>query len=119
MIAQIPDGAIALKDFGWETYRVRAHSISSSIINTDAYQCGERRTSKIGTVSSPSRGILSTNNENVLKRETNDSTNTSKQFRFSQIQDLGLPQLKAKRSLTMPTDILLNSNEVSENRQSK
>jgi hypothetical protein len=107
-----------LKGFGWETYRVRAHSISSSIVNTDAYQSGDRRTSTIGTLSSPTRSILSTNSDNVVKREINDSTNTTKQFRFSQIQDSGLPQLKAQRSLTMPTSILLNSNEVSENRHS-
>lgn len=116
LIAQIPEGAVTLKGFGWETYRVRAHSISSSIVNTDAYQSGDRQMSTIGTFPSPTRGILLTNNDNVVKREINDSTNTIKQFRFSHLQDSGLPQLKAQRSLTMPTSILLNSNEGSDNR---
>jgi len=119
LIAQTPDGAMTLKGFGWETYRVRAHSIPSSIANTDAYQCAERRMSKIASLASPTTSISPTINENVLKRETNPSTDTPKHFRFSQNQDFILPELKAKRSLTMPTEILLNSDEIPEIRHGK
>lgn len=57
LIAQTPEGAIALKDFGWETYRVRSHSIPSSIANTDTYQSGERRIPKGATTLSPSKSV--------------------------------------------------------------
>ncbi len=119
LIAQTPDGAMTLKGFGWETYRVRAHSIPSSIVNTDAYQCIERRTSKIATLSSAIKSLSSISNDNIIKQEIKESTDTSKHFRFSQIQDLDLSELKSKRSLTMPTNILLNSSEIPTIQQSK
>jgi hypothetical protein len=103
---------MTLRGFGWETYRVRAHSIPSSIANTDTYQCAERRMSKLTSLASPTKSISPTINDNVLKREMNPLMDVPKHFRFSQNQDLMLPELKAKRSLTMPTDILLNSNEI-------
>ena len=112
LIAQTPDGAMTLKGFGWETYRVRAHSIPSSIINTDAYQSNEKRLSNLLSPTSPTKSLSPVPTDTVFKRETSESANGSKQFRFSHIQELGLPQLKAQRSLTMPTSILLNSNEI-------
>lgn len=113
---------MTLKGFGWETYRVRAHSIPSSIINTDAYQCSERRISNPMTATSPTtptKPIVPGMTDTVIKRETTDSGNTTKQFRFSHLQEAGLPQLKAQRSLTMPTNIQLNTNDSSGKRHSK
>jgi hypothetical protein len=116
LIAQTPDGAMSLKDFGWETYRVRAHSIPSSIANTDTYQCAEKRMSKLTIPSSSNKNLSPTS-----KRKSNESTTAhlSGKFDFNEYQDSGLPELKSKRSLTMPSSILLNSNEIPEIRHSK
>jgi hypothetical protein len=119
LIAQTPDGAMTLRGFGWETYRVRSHSITSSITNTDTYQGLERRLSKIAALASPTISISPTINDNVVKREVNPSADTPKHFRFSQDKELMLPELKAKRSLTMPTDILLSSDEIPKMRHGK
>ena len=111
---------MTLRGFGWETYRVRAHSISSSIMNTDTYQGLERRVSKIAALASPTKSISPTMNDTVVKRETiPPSADAPKHFRFSQNQELMLPELKSKRSLTMPSDILLNSDEIPKIRHGK
>ncbi|UJR13273.1 hypothetical protein I4U23_000293 [Adineta vaga] len=120
LIAQTPDGAMSLKDFGWETYRVRAHSIPTSVANTDTYHCAERRLTKIGTISSmpktftQQKSTIST--DNLTKRDTNEPSTADihGRFRFVQTQDSIVPDIKAKRSLTMPSSILLNTNEKSD-----
>ena len=114
LIAQTPDGAVALKDFGWETYRFRAHSIPTSLANTDAYQCAERRLSKLSTSSSTNKSTSPPSSEpvavSVVKRDR--ETNVTKQFRFSQFLESTQQESKAARSLTMPSSILMNSNEI-------
>ncbi len=116
LIAQTPDGAMSLKDFGWETYRVRAHSISSSVANTDTYQCAERRMTKTGTVSSTHKDISQQvsviSNDNASKPEA--TIDVSGRFRYNQVQDSIVPDVKSKRSFTMPSSISLHSNEKSD-----
>ncbi|CAF1397648.1 unnamed protein product [Adineta ricciae] len=120
LIAQTPDGAMSLKDFGWETYRVRAHSIPSSVANTDSYQCAERRLTKTGTISSMSKTFVQqpkiTSTDNLTKHNINEpsTADISGRFRYLQTQDSMVPDVKSKRSLTMPSTILLNSTEKSD-----
>ncbi|CAF4205007.1 unnamed protein product [Rotaria sp. Silwood2] len=124
LIAQTPDGAISLKDYGWETYRVRSHSIPPSAANTDTYQSAERRISKGATPSSPRKsislqvtppGASTTNNqsEHKIKSSTNESLTADPvpTTRFNPRHELSLSDVKSKRSLTMPSTILLNANE--------
>jgi hypothetical protein len=106
---------MSLKDFGWETYRVRAHSIPTSIANTDTYQSVERRMPKLPQLLSPNKCLSPTSNDIKLKREVNKSSTD----RINQNRDFPLPELKSKRSLTMPSSFLLNSNEIPEIRTSK
>jgi hypothetical protein len=112
---------MSLKGFGWETYRVRVHSIPTSIENTDTYQCAERRMSKVSILSIPNKSTSPTSNDNTSKRESigSGTGNESRKFRFSQYQDSLLPEPKVTRSLTMPSNILLNSNEIPESRHGK
>jgi len=49
LIAQTPYSGMSLKDFGWKTYRVRSHSIPTSVSNTDNYHSAKKRISKCGT----------------------------------------------------------------------
>jgi len=119
---------MSLKEFGWETYRVRSHSIPPSVSNTDNYQIGERRISKFGTSSSPrksisvqvtpppslpSSSIIINSSDNTTKHELNESTSADvvQGFRFNLYQDPNSSDIKSKRSLTMPSTILLNANE--------
>ncbi|CAF3250618.1 unnamed protein product [Rotaria socialis] len=124
LIAQTPDGAISLKDFGWETYRVRSHSIPPSVANTDTCQSTERRISKGIMASSPRKSIslqvtppgISTINNlpdnktslNLNEPVTADALPTN---RFNLHKDSTSSDVKSKRSFTMPSSILLNSNE--------
>jgi hypothetical protein len=107
---------MTLKGFGWETYRVRAHSIPTSIANTDAYQCAERRMSKLTALSSPNKMISPTVNDTTSKREGNEpiTAEVLGHFQFDQYEDSALLETKSKRSLTMPSSILLNSMEIPE-----
>ncbi|CAF3889115.1 unnamed protein product [Rotaria magnacalcarata] len=124
LIAQTPDGAISLKDFGWETYRVRSHSIPPSVANTDTCQSTERRISKGIMASSPRKSIslqvtppvISTINNlpdnktslNLNEPATADALPTN---RFNLHKDSTSSDVKSRRSFTMPSSILLNSNE--------
>jgi hypothetical protein len=116
---------MSLKDFGWETYRVRAHSIPTSIANTDTYQGAERRMSKIGTISSPRKSIsvqvTQPSSDSTLRRESNEpaTADVSAPFRFNKQKDSVVPDVKSKRSFTMPSSILLNSNEKTDIRHGK
>jgi hypothetical protein len=127
---------MSLKDFGWETYRVRSHSIPPSVSNTDNYQSGERRISKCGTSSSPRKSIslqvtppppLPTSSiiidlsDNRTKNELNEPTlvDVASGFRFNLHQDSNASDIKSKRSLTMPSTILLNANEKTDIRHGK
>jgi len=116
LIAQTPDGAMSLKDFGWETYRVRAHSIPTSIANTDTYQCAERRMSKLAALSPPIKTISPTVNDTTSKSESSEpvTADVAGHFQFNEYQDSVVPETKSKRSLTMPSSILLNSMEIPE-----
>jgi len=107
---------MTLKGFGWETYRVRAHSIPTSIANTDAYQCAERRMSKFAALSSPIKIISPPANDTTSKQESSApvTAKVSGHFQFDQYQDSVVPETKSKRSLTMPSSILLNSIEIPE-----
>jgi hypothetical protein len=135
LIAQTPDGAMSLKDYGWETYRVRSHSIPPSLGNTDAHQSAERRISKGGITSSPRKSIslqvtppppsISSITidlpDNTLKTDLNESVTTDvvPSFRYNLLQDSITADIKSKRSLTMPSTILLHSNEKSDVRHGK
>jgi hypothetical protein len=117
---------MSLKEYGWETYRVRAHSIPPSVSNTDTYQNAERRISKGGLSSSPRKSIslqvtpppvpsiVHDLLDNTQKRELNEPSITvdiSASLRFNLEQDALASDIKSKRSLTMPSNILLNANE--------
>ncbi|CAF3712397.1 unnamed protein product [Adineta steineri] len=113
LIAQTPDGAMSLKDFGWETYRVRAHSIPSSIANTDSYQCAERRLTKTGTTTSSSSTTASKNisqQTSVISNEPS-TADVYGRHRSNPLQDSVVPEVKSKRSFTMPSSICLNSTD--------
>ena len=134
LIAQTPGGAMCLKEYGWETYRVRSHSIPNSISNTDTYLSADRRLSKNSLTSSPRKSIslqvtppppstTTTTNplEHPMKRETHGPliADVPMTFQFHLKQDLTSPEVKSKRSLTMPSTILLNANEKNDVRSGK
>jgi hypothetical protein len=106
LIAQTPDGAMTLKDFGWETYRVRSHSILSSVANTDTYQGVERRLSKTGTVSSsssPSHTFID-DRRSTLESMLDNSYQTG-DHGLQRREPVSSVDRRSGRSLTMPTDI--------------
>jgi len=107
---------MTLKGFGWETYRVRAHSIPTSIANTDTYQCAERRMSKFPALSPPIKIISPTVNDTTSKPESSEPViaDVAEHFQFNEYQDSVVPETKSRRSLTMPSSILLNSMEIPE-----
>ncbi len=134
LIAQTPYGAMSLKEYGWETYRVRSHSIPPSLSNTDSYHSADRRISKGGTSSSPRKSIslqvtpppppptaatVLTNSS--IKPELNEpvSTEMVPSDRSNPHQDPSTTEIKSRRSLTMPSTILLNSNEKTDVRHGK
>ena len=131
LIAQTPDGAMSLKDFGWETYRVRSHSIPATIANTDTYQCVERRLSRIGTMvstrkslsssTSPSLSVSTSIDEEPVKRDIRlaDTIDRSEVIPRSFQDDASLRNVKVKRSVTMPSTIELQSNDEATNRHGK
>lgn len=142
LIAQTPDGAVSLKEFGWETYRVRSHSIPTSITNTDTHQSSDRRLSRAGllpssprksislqvtpppltTSSSPTSSITDYSTEQPSSRRENHgplTVDVSSAFKFSQQLDPSSGDIKSKRSLTMPSSILLNVNEKNDVRSGK
>ena len=105
---------MSLKDFGWETYRVRSHSIPPSLASTDTYQSAEKSISRTNISSSPNRSslqvtssLLSTKH-NINESKTPDVTPS---IRFNLSQNSNESDIKSKRSLTMPSTILLNTNE--------
>lgn len=115
---------MSLKEYGWETYRVRSHSIPPSVSNTGNYQYGERRISKSGISSSPRKSIslqvtppppITTTDlsDNITKNQLNEPTSAdvAPSFRFNLQQDSNTSDIKSKRSLTMPSTILLNAND--------
>ncbi|CAF3559369.1 unnamed protein product [Rotaria sordida] len=106
LIAQTPDGATSLKEFGWETYRVRFHSISTSIANTDSYQSAQRRLSKLETIS-----LTNPNNQSILDTNSSNPTTDAKSSRLKDEEKNFRLDWKLRRSLTMPENILCESNE--------
>jgi len=125
---------MSLKDYGWETYRVRSHSIPPSVSNTDNHQSAERRISK-GTTSlssSPRKSISlqvtpppplikADPSENTIRHELTQpmSVDVGSSFRYSLQQDSNASDVKSKRSFTMPSTILLNANEKTDIRHGK
>jgi hypothetical protein len=135
LIAQTSYGAMSLRDYGWVTYRVRSHSIPPSSGNTDAQQAVERRISKGGITSSPRKSIslqvtpppppsstiIIDSYDNTIKNDLNGSVTTEvvPAFRYNLLQDTITNDVKSTRSLTMPSTILLNSNEKNDIRHGK
>lgn len=140
LIAQTPGGAMCLKEYGWETYRVRSHSIPNTLANTDTYISADRRLSKNGSMSSPKKCVSlqvtppssAASGTTSASHLTNTTDHTSKRdhqkplltdgsiaFQHHPKQDLTSPDVKSKRSLTMPSTILLNANEKGDVRSSK
>ncbi|CAF4392775.1 unnamed protein product, partial [Rotaria sordida] len=104
--AQTPDGATSLKEFGWETYRVRFHSILTSIANTDSYQSAQRRLSKLETIS-----LTNPNNQSILDTNFSNPTTDANSSRLKDEEKNFRLDWKLRRSLTMPENILCESNE--------
>ncbi|CAF1098851.1 unnamed protein product [Adineta steineri] len=130
LIAQTPDGAMSLKDFGWETYRVRSHSIPPSLAITDAYQAPERRVSRAGfstlssrksvslqvtppTASSTTLSSMNSHLEPTIKHDLNESISSDgvPSVRLNVNDDTTSSDVKSKRSLTLPSTISTNSND--------
>jgi len=132
LIAQTPGGAMCLKEYGWETYRVRSHSNPNPQSNTDTYVSADRRSAKNGILSSPRKSfslqVTPPPNTTTTTTSTITTTNSTEHpmrrdhqgpmaadvpmaFPFHLKQDLISADVKSKRSLTMPSTILLNSNE--------
>ncbi|CAF1398301.1 unnamed protein product, partial [Adineta ricciae] len=133
LIAQTPDGAMSLKDFGWETYRVRSHSIPPTLANTDTYQNSERRISRgVITTSSVYKNVsvqitpptsspaISDSVDHSVKPLTNELTygETIPLFRCQVYKDSTSTDVKSKRSLTLPSTISTNTNDKLEVRHS-
>jgi hypothetical protein len=134
LIAQTPFGAMSLKEYGWETYRVRSHSIPPSVANTDNHHSIERPISK-GTTSlssSPRKSIslqvtpppplIKTDpSDNIARRELTESIpiDVGSPYRYNLQQDSNESEVKSKRSLTMPSTILLNVSDKNDVRHGK
>jgi hypothetical protein len=133
---------MCLKDFGWETYRLRSHSIPTSVTNIDTHLSADRRASKGGITNtsayknialqvtpatsavssslSPSPSPSSSSSSSVSistgfksKNETGGTptVDCSSLFQCQGQRDSSSADVKSKRSLTMPSSILLNVNE--------
>lgn len=120
---------MSLRDFGWETYRIRSHSIPASLSNTDTFYTADRRISKGGTVSSsspgknialqvtpPSSAGPSDSSDQTAKQPSTDATPG---YRFSLQHDSTPADVKSRRSLTMPSTFLVNATEKSDVRNGK
>lgn len=115
---------MSLKDFGWETYRVRSHSIPPSLANTDTYHSCKRRISKSGAaISSPRKSVSLQVTppqpsllrhellNNTTKHDLNEPNDITPSLRLNLDKDSISSDVKSKRSLTMPTTISINSND--------
>ncbi len=125
---------MSLKEYGWETYRVRSHSIPPSVANTDNHHSIERPISK-GTTSlssSPRKSIslqvtpppplIKTDpSDNIARRELTESIpiDVGSPYRYNIQQDSNESEVKSKRSLTMPSTILLNVSDKNDVRHGK
>lgn len=133
LIAQTSYGAISLKDYGWETYRVRSHSIPPSVSYTDSYYTADQRISRGGTSPSARKSIslqvtppppASTSGDLLMtttRRDTMEpvSADGGSPFRFHLHQDANAGDVKSKRSLTMPSSIMLNTTDKIDVRRGK
>ena len=135
LIAQTSYGAVSLKDYGWETYRVRSHSIPPSVSYTDSFYTADQRISRGGTspsarksislqVTPPPPASTSTSTDLLMtttRRDTIEpmSADLASPFRFSLQQDPNACDVKSKRSLTMPATIMLNTSEKKDIRRGK
>ena len=132
LIAQTPAGAMSLKEFGWETYRLRSHSIPPSVANTDGDHNTDRRFSRVElsatlarksvslqvtppvpTVTFPSNALSKADSAQPLTVDVLSSTPFS--FEHESIES----DLKSKRSLTMPSGILLHATDKTDVRSGK
>ncbi|CAF0785114.1 unnamed protein product, partial [Didymodactylos carnosus] len=134
LIALTPDGAITLKNYGWETYRVRSHSLPLNNALTDSSL--RRMSTRLITVPSPLipetlRSLsLQITSPSTLTNSTSSSTSTLSSKRPSiSIEIPAYPadflspststltddacldslEIKSKRSNTVPSTILLNT----------
>ena len=127
LIAQTPAGAMSLKEFGWETYRVRSHSIPPSVANTDGDHNADRRISKVELSASLPRKSVSVQvtppvptvippPNPLSKRDLTQplTVDVLSSIRFNFEQESTGSDLKSKRSLTMPSSILLNTADKSD-----
>ena len=126
---------MSLKDYGWETYRVRSHSIPPSVSYTDSYYTADQRISRSGTspsarksislqVTPPSSQSNSTTGDLLMttsRREKMEpmSADVAPAFRFNSQQDSNAGDVKSKRSLTMPATMMLNTTEKKDIRRGK
>ena len=122
-----------MKDYGWETYRVRSHSIPPSVSYTDSYYTADQRVSRGGTSPSARKSIslqvtppppVSTTGDLLMtttRRDTMEpmSADVASPFRFNLQQDANAGDVKSKRSLTMPSTIMLNATEKIDVRRGK
>ncbi|UJR34086.1 hypothetical protein I4U23_021496 [Adineta vaga] len=126
LIAQTPDGAMSLKDFGWETYRVRSHSVPPSLANTDTYQSSERRISRVILNNiSPHKSVslqvtppassatIHDSSEKSTKSYLNGSTSedAAPLLQCNVPHDSTSTDVKSKRSLTLPSTISSTTND--------
>ncbi len=91
LIVQTPYGTMSLKDFGWETYRVRSHSILPSVSNTDNYQSAKRRISKCGTSSSPRKNIslqVTSSSSLPSSSTTTDSSDNTTKYELNKLMSV-------------------------------
>jgi hypothetical protein len=118
---------MSLKDFGWETYRVRSHSIPPSLANTDTYHSSERLISRASTSnSSPHRNaslqvtppasmssITRDSSDNTTKHDLNEpiTVDMIPSLRLNLHQDSISTDTKSIRSSTMSSTVSFNANE--------
>lgn len=134
LIAQTSYGAVSLKDYGWETYRVRSHSVPPSVSYTDSYYTADQRISRTNTSPAARKSIslqvtpppsTSTTSDllttTTARRDTMEpiSTDSVPSFRYNSQQDSNAGDVKSKRSLTMPATMMLNTSEKTDIRRGK
>ncbi|CAF1119278.1 unnamed protein product, partial [Didymodactylos carnosus] len=133
LIALTPDGAVTLKNYGWETYRVRSHSVPLNNALTDSYQ--RRMSTRLNTLPSSLSNqahksfSMQVTSPSPLATSASSSTSTLSSKRPSlSIEIPGIPSdllsssplvltnayldnmdVKSKRSNTVPSTIPMNT----------
>ena len=116
---------MCLKEYGWETYRLRSHSSPTSYKNTDTPDSNDRRLSKAGTICySPNKntslypthssiGTSCITNESTMRNDPHAplSVDVSSAYQYHSNNDQLSGDLKSKRAATMPSSILVNTTE--------